>query len=451
MILVASAAVQAQQTLPIPPAGAWRWDPFLDTVQTRTIGYFLDVTSAENGLSPDRWPTPAPSSIAAVGFALTVYPVAVERGLLRREEAVARTARTLRFLLHLRQGEDATGVSGNKGFYYHFLDMQSGARAWNCELSSIDTGLLMAGVLFCQSYYDGADPAETAVRDMADSLYRRVDWVWFTTKKQALSTGWYPDRGFNEQVWEGYTEAWILYILALGSPTHPMPDWYLWHWYRGFKWDEMFGVPYLGFGPLFGHQYSHCWIDFRGIRDRYMWARGIDYFENSRRATYVQRAYGIQNPQRYRMYSGAIWGLTACDGPRDTAFVVDGRRRQFWSYRAREVTFDWVEDDGTIAPAAAGGSVAFAPEICVPALKAMRDAFGGAVWTAYGFRDAFNATYAPGEGGAWVGPDYLGIDQGPIVLMIENLRNGFVWEVMKKNPYIVQGLRRAGFSDGWLK
>jgi len=182
-----------------------------------------------------------------------------------------------------------------------------------------------------------------------------------------------------------------------------------------------------------------------------MWARGIDYFENSRRATYVQRAYGIQNPQRYRMYSGAIWGLTACDGPRDTAFVVDGRRRQFWSYRAREVTFDWVEDDGTIAPTAAGGSVAFAPEICVPALKAMRDAFGSAIWTLYGFRDAFNATYAVREGGVWVGPDYLGIDQGPIVLMIENLRNGFVWEVMKKNPYIVQGLRRAGFSDGWLK
>jgi hypothetical protein len=442
---------QAQQGLVVPAATApWQWDPFLDTLQTRTIRYFLDVTPEETGLSPDRWPAPAPSSIAAVGFALTTYPVAVERGLLLRERAAARTLTTLRYLLHLPQGMDAGGVSGYNGFFYHFLDMKTGARAWNCELSSIDTGLLMAGVLFSEAYYDRSDSVEDVLRQTADSLYRRVDWQWFTAGKPALSTGWYPDRGFNANVWKGYNEAWILYILALGSPTHPIPDWDVAQWYNGYKWGTMFGVEFLGFGALFGHQYSHCWIDFRGIKDRYMWARGIDYFENSRRATYVQREYASRNPQGYRMYSGEIWGLSACDGPHDTVMIVDGRRRQFWSYRAREVTFDWVEDDGTVAPTAAGGSIAFAPEICVPALKAMRAALGNRLWSDYGFKDAFNPTYRLYGAEPWVDPDYLGIDQGPFVLMIENLRNGFVWSVMKKNPYVVEGLRRAGFSGGWL-
>jgi hypothetical protein len=452
LCLSALATTRAQQGSPIPPPlSPWRWDPFLDTLQARTIRYFLDVTPAESGLSPDRWPTPAPSSVAAVGFALSIYPVAVERGMLPREEAARRTLNTLRFMLCLPQGTDAAGVAGYKGFFYHFLAMKDGTRAWNCELSTIDTGLLMAGVLFCQSYFDRAAPTESAVRQTADSLYRRVDWLWFTADMHALSTGWYPDRGFNTDMWGGYNEAWILYILALGSPTHPIPDWYLSRWYRGYKWGEMFGVEHLGFGPLFGHQFSHCWIDFRGIRDRYMWARGIDYFENSRRATYVQREYAIRNPQAYRLYSEGIWGLSACDGPRDTAMIVDGRRRQFWSYRAREVTFDWVEDDGTVSPAAAGGSIAFAPEICVPALKTMRGALGDRLWTEYGFKDSFNPTYSVRGGQPWVGPDYLGIDQGPIVLMIENLRSGFVWDIIKKNPYIVEGLRRAGFSGGWLK
>jgi hypothetical protein len=437
----------------IPPyPSTWTWDPFLDTLQARTLRYFLDTTPRETGLSPDRWPTPAPSSIAAVGFALTCYPIAAERGMIGREEAAERTIATLRFLLALPQSTDATNTAGYKGFFYHFIDAQTGRRAWNCELSTIDTGLLMAGVLFSQAYFDRDAPAEAGIRAAADSLYRRVEWAWFVGGQGGLRTAWFPDRGFVGDTWTGYDEAMILYILALGSPTHPVPDWYWSHWTGEYVWGEYFGTEFVSFGPLFGHQYSHCWIDYRGIRDRYMWGRGIDYFENSRRATYTHQAYGRSNPQGYRHYSDEIWGWTACDGPRDTVFRVDGRMRRFWSYRARGVSMDWVEDDGTIAPTAAGGSVAFAPEICAPVLRAMRTRYAGTLWREYGFADAFNPTYvtpATGPSG-WVGPDYLGIDQGPIAIMIENLRSGFVWTTMKKSPYLVAGLSRAGFSGGWL-
>jgi hypothetical protein len=180
--------------------------------------------------------------------------------------------------------------------------------------------------------------------------------------------------------------------------------------------------------------------------------KGIDYFENSRRATYTQQAYAKENPNQYRDYSENLWGFTACDGPKDVTLTIDGRKRQFWSYRARAVSFDFIEDDGTLAATAAGGSVAFAPEICIPALKAIRAKYGDKVWQKYGFLDSFNPSYiTPETPNGWFDHDYIGIDQGPIAIMIENLRNGFVWKVMKKNPYVVKGLRRAGFSGGWIE
>lgn len=425
------------------------WDPFLDTLQTRTLQWFLDVTPPATGLTPDRWPTPAPASIAAVGFALTSYGIACERGLVDRSVAAHRTLRTLSFLSSLPQTR-AQRSAGYNGFFYHFLD-STGRREWNCELSTIDTGLLFAGIIFSQSYFDKETAVEDSIRRIADSLYRRIDWMWFTGGRRGLATSWSPEGGFGEHAWTGYNEAMIMYILALGSPTHPIPDWHMHDWYATYRWAEYYGHPHVNFGPLFGHQYSHCWIDFRGIRDRYMWGKGIDYFENSRRATYAQQAYGIDNPQEFRDYSGTIWGWTACDGPGDIAFVVDGKYRAFWSYRAREASFTWVDDDGTIAPTAAGGSVAFAPDICIPALKAMRDR-GTPLWSDYGFRDSFNPTFRTPETGpsGWVARDYLGIDQGPIAIMIENLRDDFVWNTMKRNPYILAGLLKMGFSGGWL-
>jgi hypothetical protein len=403
-------------------------------------------------LTPDRWPKPgAPSSIAAVGFALTAYGIAVEREVISRAEAAQRTLNTLRFFWQLPQHERPDQVAGYKGFFYHFLKIPEGTREWRCELSSIDTALLLAGVLFAQSYFDGDNQAEQDIRALADSLYFRADWNWFMAGTNGVKTSWHPERGFGPHIWDGYDEAMILYVLGLGSPTHPLPASVWQTWTTPYAWAKYYDEEFVSFGPLFGHQYSHCWIDFRGIQDAYMREKDLDYFENSRRATYSHQAYARENPRAYRDYAENIWGFTACDGPKDTAFVVDGQERKFWSYRARGVSFDWIEDDGTIAPTAAGGSVAFAPEICIPALKAMRVKYDTLLWKEYGFLDSFNPTYiTPKTPNGWFDDDYLGIDQGPIVIMIENLRNGFVWNVMKKNPYIVKGLQRAGFTGGWL-
>ncbi len=429
------------------------WDPFLDTLQQRTIQWFLDVTPETTGLTPDRWPAEwSPASIAAVGFALTTYPIAAERKMLTRAQAAQRTLATLRFLWRLPQGEARVDIAGHKGFFYHFIKKDSGLREWNCELSTIDTGLLMAGVLFSQSYFTRNTRAESTIRKLADSLYRRVDWRWAMSDTTGILLGWDPEKGFHHMTWHGYNEAMILYILALGSPTHSVPSSAWSHWTATYMWAEYYGQKFISFGPLFGHQYSHCWIDFRGIRDAYMREKNLNYFENSRRATYSQQSYGKDNPAKWRDFSDTIWGITASDGPHDTSFVVDGIQRKFRIYAGRGVSVDWVNDDGTIAPTAVGGSVAFAPEICVPALKSMRVKYDSSLWTNYGFVDAFNPTYiTPSTPQGWFDKDYLGIDQGPIVLMIENHRNGLVWKVMRKNKYIVAGLKKAGFKGGWLK
>jgi len=330
--------------------------------------------------------------------------------------------------------------------------MKTGRRAWNCELSTIDTGLLLAGTLFCQSYFDRAGPAEEEIRALADSLYRRVDWLWAMNGSPGIRLGWYPERGFLQKTWTGYDEAMILYILALGSPTFPIPPSSWDHYTSTYLWAEYQGQEFISFGPLFGHQFSHCWIDFRGIQDPYMRSRGIDYFENSRRATVSHRSYAIANPGGFSSYSDSIWGLTACDGPRDAVLKIRGRECRFQTYAARGVSVDWVNDDGTIAPTAAGGSVAFSPELCITALRAMRRVHGERLFREYGFTDAFNMTFVtPGTPAGWYDGDYLGIDQGPIGIMIENLRNGFVWEIMKRNPYVIRGLRRARFTGGWLR
>ena len=434
----------------VPPVP---WDPFLDTLQSRTLLFFLRSTDPATGLTPDRFPSESPSSVGAIGFALTVYPVAAERNMIPRGEAARRALSTLRFLAALPQGPGAAGTAGYRGFFYHFLGRRSGLRTWNCELSTMDTALLMAGVLFCQSYFDRGTDDEEEIRVTADSLFRRVDWRWAMGNEEGVCLGWEPEKGFHGMTWRGYNEAMILYLLALGSPTFPVPEAVWKHWTSTYVWAGFEGEEFVSFGPLFGHQFSHCWIDFRGVQDTYMRSKGIDYFENSRRATHSQRAYAAANPGKYRDYADTIWGFSACDGPRDTSFVVAGITRVFQSYAARGVSFDWTNDDGTLSPPAAGGSLPFAPEMVLPSLKAMRNRYGDRLWREYGFVDSFNPTYlTPGTGPeGWFDRDYLGIDQGPVALMIENLRNGFVWNVMKKNPYVVRGLERAGFTGGWLE
>jgi hypothetical protein len=436
-----------------------RADPFLDTVQTRTFQWFWDVTDPRTGLTPDRWPTRTFSSVAAIGFALSSYIVGAERGYVSRADAADRTLATLRYLYQLPQGPSATGVAGYRGFFYHFLDLDTGMRFERVELSTIDTTLLLAGALSCLQYFDSDTATERAIRAYADSLYLRVDWNWAIARAPVVSMGWHPESGFINADWIGYNEAMLLNVLALGSPTHPVaPD--VWsRWTAGYHWATFYGQPHVNFAPLFGHQYSHIWIDFRGIQDAYMQARGIDYFENSRRATIAQREYAIANPNKWRGYGADLWGLSAVDGPKDTTIVYDGTPRTFFTYSARGAAANEVRDDGTLAPTAAGGSIPFAPEIAIPALKHMRRTFGEPLFTRYGFVDAFNPTYpfgapvqhghiVPGVG--WFDIDHLGIDQGPILLMIENYRSDLIWRLMRRNPYIRAGLLRAGFSGGWL-
>lgn len=437
-----------------PPEGSAKKyfsDGFLDTLQMRTFNYFWECVDPATGLTPDRYPTKTFSSTAALGFALTSYGIGAERKYVSRGAAADRVLTTLKYLYSLPQGDAKMGMAGYRGFFYHFLDFKTGTRYNDeVELSTIDTALLLAGILFCQSYFDNDTETEKTIRAFADSLYRRVDWKWLQSRPPLISMGWFPGKGIHEADWRGYDESMILYLLALGSPTHAVDEKAWSGFTKNFQWLSYFGDEFVSFGPLFGHQYSHCWIDFRGIRDAYMRDKGIDYFENSVRATYSQQAYAKQNSRKMNGYSEYFWGFTACDGPADETRVIGGEHRYFFTYGARGVSADWVSDDGTIAPTAAGGSVAFAPEICIPTLKTMRDRIPG-LWTNYGFLDAFNLTYVTERTpSGWINRDYLGIDQGPIVIMIENLRSGLVWDVMKKNQHIVCGLRHAGFTGGWL-
>jgi hypothetical protein len=440
----AAADASAPTAVPHPPL-----DPFFDDLERRTFRFFWDTANPANGLVPDRYPTPLFASIAAVGDGLTAYPIGVERGYVSREAARERVLATLRFF---------AATASQHGFFYHFLDMVSGARAHDSEISTIDTSILLAGVLFCAGYFDGEDPQEVEIRRLADEIYRRVDWVWAEPRPPAIALAWTPEEGFSPDDWRGYDEAMLIYLLALGSPTHPVSEkgWSAWTSTYGPHWGTLYGQTHLSFAPLFGHQYTHMWVDFRGIRDVFMRAHDLDYFQNSRRATYAQRSYAIANPAHWLAYGENVWGLTACDGPGRALRLYHGGLRRFFRYAARGVGIGRIVDDGTIAPTAAAGSLPFAPEIVIPAVLEMYHRFGASIYGEYGFRDAFNPSFgAPGrlpsaDDAGWVDPQYLGIDQGPILVMIENYRSELVWRVMRANPYLRRGLERAGFTGGWL-
>jgi hypothetical protein len=282
----------------------------------------------------------------------------------------------------------------------------------------------LGGILYAKQYFDGMNAAETEIRTMADAIFNRIDWHWMARETNVLSMGWKPGSGFLTANWVGYNEAMILYILGLGAASNSLPASVWNRWTNGYTWASYYNYSFVPFPPLFGHQYSHCWIDFRHIADPYMSSRNTTYFENSRRATLAQRAYCIANPLGRVGYSSNVWGLTACDGPN--------------GYAARGAPPNQ-NDDGTIAPTATGGSIAFAPEYSVPTLRYYYSRFRRSVWTAYGFRDAFN------QGAQWWGPDEIGIDQGPIVLMIENYRTQNVWRRFMQNQEVRRGLQKAGF------
>ena len=463
-LLRTSSLLAAGALLPSPllAIGKPRLPAFYKEIEQRTFRWFWDTANRKNGLVPDRWPTPSFASIAAVGFALPAYAIGVERGWCTRAEARDLTLTTLRFFWNAPQGLEPSGTSGQAGFFYHFLDMQTGLRFRDVELSSVDTTILLMGALFAGRYFDRDDADEREVRRLADALYERADWNFFRADgRQAVSMGWHPEHGLIPASWVGFNEGMFVNILALGSPTHPGPDdlWQQWTGNYGQFWRGEGATRRIAFAPLFGHQYSHIFIDFRGIRDAVMREAGFDYFENSRRETYANRAYCIANPMGWRGYSKDLWGLTACDGPGGFQLLYAGKKRSFYGYRARGPLGEPDGlDDGTIAPTAALGSLPFAPEIVIPCAETLRRQPG--LFDKYGFKDSFNPSFTYTnvrlDGGTvdprhgWVDGDYLGIDQGPILLQAANHRDDFVWRYMRRVPAIRRGLERAGFTGGWL-
>jgi len=424
-------------------------DAELESLQRDTFSYFLYETNPQNGLMLDKTAPDWPASIAATGLALAVYPVAIERSFITRAAAIDRVLATLRFFWNSPQGPqpDATGYHG---FYYHFLDMQTGRRAWQCELSTVDSAILFAGVLTARAYFDADAPEEKEIRTLADALYRRADWSWAQNGGATVTHGWKPESGFLEYRWEGYDEALVLYVLGLGSPTHPLPEESYAAWASTYEWKSSYGYDYLYAGPLFTHQISHVWIDFRGIQDAFMRDKGIDYFENTRRATCVQREYAIDNPLEFAGYGKDCWGITASDGPGPDTIKLNGIERRFFDYLGRGVPYG--PDDGTVGPWAVVASLPFAPEIVLPAIDYLVHQVDLKMGNPYGFKATFNPTYPDKSGNpyGWVSPWHYGINQGPINPMIENHRTGLLWRLMRGCPYVVTGLRRAGFTGGWL-
>lgn len=440
----APAEISTQGILDMQPPSD---NELLDHWQQASFSYFQEHCNPANGLIADASGPTDVCSIAAVGMALASYPVAVERGWWRRKTSLQRALAALRFFWHSRQ-DAAPDATGHKGFYYHFLDIQSGQRAWKCELSSIDSTLLLAGILTASAYFDRDTADERELRELAEAIYRRVDWNWMRNGAVAVAMGWKPEKGFLRFYWQGYNEALILYILGLGSPEHPLPQTSYAAWTETYRWKKIYGQAMLYAGPLFIHQFSQLWLDLRGIQDAYMRDKGIDYFENSRRATYAQQEYGRRNPRGFAGYNANCWGLTASEGPGPAIRQIGKKRQRCWGYKARGVPYG--PDDGTLAPWTVAASLPFAPEIVLPALRHFH---GEAARDTAHCGMTFNPTFPSQDEGncGWVSPYHYGVNEGPVVLMLENYRSELLWQLLRRCPYIVNGLRRAGFNGGWLE
>lgn len=418
-------------------------EKFLDSIQYHTFQYFIEEANPENGLVKDRSASWAPASIAAIGFALPSYAVGVERNWISRDEAAKITLNTLMFFINSVQSDDPLST-GYKGFYYHFLDMKSGTRVWDCELSSVDTGLLLMGIIFARNYYSIDNEVENEIRILATNILKRVDWEFLVMPQtgeyaNTISMGWKPSEGLHNMGWKGYNEALFLYIIAAGSGMKNIDASYN-SWLSSYGWRTPYpNLSHVAFPPLFGHQFSHTFIDFRGLVDKYMKEKGIDYFENSRRATLVQQLYATENPHGWVGYDSLCWGISASDGPTEKYNFDD---KKFLGYAGRGTSGPDLNyfDDGTIAPYAAISSIVFAPEIVLPTIQSFNEKYGRGLWGSYGYFDSFNPTLN------WYNKEYIGIDQGPMLLMIENFRSGLVWNYVMKDSIIQKGLKKLGFE-----
>ncbi len=421
-------------------------EALLDRLQRAAFGYFETAVDPRNGLVADTSRRDSPISIAVVGFALSSYTVAVKRGWMERSDAVRRSLDALRFFHDSDQSGSPT-ATGFKGFYYHFLDPHTGTRVWRSELSMIDTALLIAGVLSSACYFTADAADEIELRELADALYRRIDWRWAQDGGDTIRQGWKPECGFLHYGWEGYSEAIILYALALGSPTHRISSDCYKAWTSTYQWENLYGHDYLYAGALFEHQFSHAWIDFRGIRDRFMREKRSDYFENSRSSVLIHREYARRNPHEFAGYDANCWGLSACDGPSDERMGVSNEKRRLFGYAARSVPYG--PDDGTLSAPAVLACLPFAPELALEAMRNMLARFPEML-TEGRLSSSFNASLADADGRAWVSAGHYGLDQGIVLMMIENHRNEGIWQLMRGCTYLRTGLRRAGFRGGWL-
>lgn len=448
--------------IPVAPAAKTLAVPdFYEEIEYRTFRYFRDTVNPANGLIPDRWPSPSGASISAIGGALAIWPIAVERGWIRRDLARDLTLATLRFFDGAAQGDGATGMTGHRGFFYRLLDMKTGVRYKKADLSSVDTAMLHLGMLFAAGWWSGETDEEQEIRRRATDVVERAEWLWFQNGGQNLALSWRPESGFAPSGLAGYNGGMMAVLLALGSGRHAVEDgaWEAWSASYPLLWRGEGEARHLAYAPLIGHQLSHMWIDFRGIRDTVMRGAGFDYFENSRRATYANRAYCIANPRRWEGYSADLWGLTACDGPGDFQLAFKGETRTFYGRTARgPLDQPGERDDGTISPAAALGSLPFAPEIVLPSARAWMSVAG--LYREYGFLDASNPSFRFPEArvetgsvsaqGGWVARDYSALGQALILIQAANHRHDFAWKVLRNSPVIRRGLARAGFTGGWL-
>lgn len=416
----------------------------LDRLQRGACAYLTQYSNPDNGLVADTSRAGSPSSIAVVGFALSCYPIAVERGWMRRGAAAAQTLQALRFFWNSPQS-DSPDATGYKGFYYHFLDMQSGRRVWRCELSLVDSSLLLAGILTAGRYFDGGGN-EVEIRALSEQLYQRVDWRWAQNEQETVAQGWKPECGFLHYGWEGYNEATIVYVLGMGSPSHPLSASSFAGWTCTYQWENLLGQDVLYSGPLFTHLFSHAWIDYRGIRDAFMRDKDSDYFENTKRAIAIHREYGARNPRGYVGYDRNLWGITAGDGPGNLQLRQSSRDRRFFGYMSRGAPLG--PDDGTIAPWAMLATIPFGADIALEGTRQLLRAYPE-VCRNDRFSSGFNPSLAEG-GKVWLSDGWFGLDQGLLVMMIENYRSGLVWDLTRSCPWIRAGLEGAGFENGWL-
>ncbi len=407
-----SSRQQLAEPSPEPPYKLTLYDEsLLDEYEQACCLYFWEQGNPNTGLVKDR-STPSEfddytvASIAATGFGLTALCIADKRGFIPKGAVVGRVGATLKFL--------AREMYNQRGFFYHFVDINTGERAFDCEVSSIDTGLLLCGVLMCKQYF-----ADAQIRSLAAEIFDRADWLWMLDRGRTLSHGWTPEQGFLPYRWNTYCELMLIYLLGIGSHTHAIPanTWDAW-WRPIFEYR---GLRYIGsYAPLFVHQYSHAWFDFREKRDRY-----ANYFDNSVLATKAHRLFCMSLHNRFPDFSDSLWGVTASDS-------VDGYT--WWGGPPPVGTID-----GTLVPCAPAGSLPFLPRETLLVLHTMRRRFGKKLWKRYAFQDAFNPLKD------WYNLEVVGINTGIGALMAENLRSGFVWETFMKNPEAQAGMALTGF------